>query len=257
MSAQRTALLWFRRDLRLTDNPALSYALKNADHIVPLFVHAPDEEGAWPPGAASRWWLHHSLHALERSLRQRGSRLIVRSGPSLATLRALIDETGATLVTWNRLYEPAVVERDKEVKAALAQSEIEAVSHNAALLFEPWTIRNAQQQPYRVFTPFWRAAQSNPDLLAQPPAAPKRISAPSRWPDSNGVHALNLLPTIRWDAGLAAHWTPGEAGALARLQNFEESIADYARSRDRPDLPGASALSPHLHFGEIGPRQIF
>lgn len=260
MSTHRTALVWFRRDLRLIDNPALHYALQNAAKIVPVFIHAPDEEDPWAPGAASRWWLHHSLHALANSLRERDSRLVVRRGASLATLRTLIEETGATLVTWNRLYEPAIVARDKAIKTDLTQAGVEVASHNAALLFEPWTIRNAQQQPYRVFTPFWRAAESNLAALPSPQAAPRQLSPPARWPSSTGASAideLDLLPSIRWDTGMAAHWKPGEHGALARLERFEESVGDYAKSRDRPDLDGTSSLSPHLHFGEIGPRQVF
>jgi deoxyribodipyrimidine photo-lyase len=257
MKSHRTAIVWFRRDLRLTDNPALRYAIEQATHVVPVFIHAPEEEGEWAPGAASCWWLHHSLTALDAALRDRGSRLIVREGPALSSLRQLIRDTGATLVTWNRLYEPAVVARDTAIKTALGESGIEAESHNAALLLEPWAIKNVQQQPYRVFTPFWRAAVAKLDGLPSPQSPPRRIPPPEGWPDSAPLSKLDLLPKIRWDAGLAGRWQPGEAGALEQLDSFADAADRYSTARDRPDESGTSSLSPHLHFGEIGPRQIF
>lgn len=256
MSARRTALLWLRRDLRLTDNPALRHALDEAAHVVPVYIFEPGEEAPWAPGAASLWWLHHSLAALGEALAKRGSRLVIRSGPTLRTLRSLIGETDAALVTWNRLYEPALIERDTEIKAALAGDGIEAVSHNAALLFEPWTLRTSQQQPYRVFTPFWRQAETQLGGVPAPAPAPRKIPGPRRWPASLALDELKLLPEIGWHTGIAKAWAPGEAGALRQLKRFHESLAAYPTARDRPDEAGTSRLSPHLHFGEIGPRQV-
>src|SRR5881227_931458 len=122
MSDRRSSIVWFRQDLRLADNLALVAAVERERPVVCVFIWAPEEEGDWPPGAASRWWLHHSLVALDASLRRHGSRLVIRRGPSLAALRALIEATGADAVVWNRRYEPAAVERDAEVKRELEES---------------------------------------------------------------------------------------------------------------------------------------
>lgn len=166
------ALVWFRRDLRLRDNPALQAALEAGHALVPVYVHAPDEEGAWRPGAASRAWLHRSLDALDADLRRRGSRLIRLRGPSLAALSGLARGVGAQAVFWNRCYEPAAIARDTGLKQALCGQGLEVRSFNASLLLEPWSIANGQGGPYKVFTPYWRAAQTRLSLppLAEAPA---------------------------------------------------------------------------------------
>ncbi|MFO1375753.1 MAG: deoxyribodipyrimidine photo-lyase [Steroidobacteraceae bacterium] len=251
-----TAIVWLRRDLRLTDQPALAAALARHERIVPVYIHAPAEEAPWSPGAASRWWLHHSLAALARDIAARGGRLLVREGDSLATLRALVRETGATAVFWNRLYEPALVERDAAIKAALREDGVAAESHGAALLVEPWTVLTAAGEPYRVFTPFWRTASQRLDSLPPPVPAPPRLPAVAAALRSEPLDSLGLLPRIRWDTDLASRWMPGEAGALARLDAFVgDTLARYRSERDRPDRDGSSRLSPHLHFGELSPRQ--
>jgi deoxyribodipyrimidine photo-lyase len=251
-----TAIVWLRRDLRLTDNPALCAACERAAHVVVLYIDAPDEERPWSPGAASRWWLHHSLDAFATTLAARGGRLCVRRGTSLDTLRAVARESGATRVYWNRLYEPAVIARDASVKAALRDDGLECESFNAALWFEPWEIRQARGEPYRVFTPFWRACERELDSRPRPLPAPARVPAPPTAPRSLTIQDLELLPSIRWDAGLDAAWTPGEAGALTRVTTFcRTALHGYATARDLPAAAGGSRLSPHLHFGEVSPRQ--
>ncbi|MEO8461299.1 MAG: deoxyribodipyrimidine photo-lyase, partial [Dokdonella sp.] len=248
-------IVWFRRDLRLVDNPALDAAVRSGQRIVPVYIHAPEEEAPWPPGAASNWWLHHSLIALDADLRKHGSALHVARGPTLATLRQLVSATNADSVHWNRLYEPALIARDKEIKAALRGDGTNAESHNANLLFEPWTIATNQDSPYRVFTPFWRKARAQ--LEPRPPIdAPKKIASPDI-PGGLSIDNLGLLPTIRWDRQFGDHWQPGEAGAQRALDEFcVDALADYPHERDIPSSPGTSRLSPHLHFGEIGPMQI-
>ncbi|MDK2972203.1 MAG: deoxyribodipyrimidine photo-lyase [Candidatus Sumerlaeota bacterium] len=250
-------IVWFRRDLRLADNPALREAVDRGAPVVPVYIHAPEEEAPWSPGGASQWWLHHALARLAESLEQRGSRLIVRRGPSEKALLDLARETGATAVCWNRLYDPGTLERDKAVKLALRASGIEAFSRNAALLFEPWTIQTGTGDPYKVFTPFWRRClQETPP--PHPIAKPHRVPAPAAWPESVPLGELGLLPAIKWDAGFCDAWTPGEDGAHASLRRFAgEHAAAYGNTRNRPDLAGTSRLSPHLHFGEIGPRQVW
>jgi len=252
----RTALVWLRRDLRLTDQPALGAALAQYERVVPVYIHAPEEEAPWSPGAASRWWLHHSLGALAHDVAARGGRLIIRRGATLATLRALARETGAGAVFWNRLYDPAITARDRVIEQALREDGLVVLSHDAALLCEPGSIQTAAGEPYRVFTPFWRAASRLLDALSPPAAAPRALPPVAASITGEPLGNLGLLPRIRWDQGLDAHWTPGEAGAFARLDAFIDSaVARYALDRDRPDLPGSSRLSPHLHFGEISPRQ--
>ena len=250
-----TTIVWLRRDLRLADNPALALAVAGGEPVVCVYVHAPEEEGAWRPGAASDWWLHHSLRALDAELRRRGAVLLLRAGPSAEALLALAAECGAGRVVWNRLYEPALVARDAAVKARLRAAGLEAESCKAALLFEPWELETGTGGPYRVFTPYWRAARARLATDGSLPA-PVRLRGRVDLP-ALAIERLGLLPRLRWDAGLAQAWTPGEAGALEALAQFlDTALADYAGERDRPDHAGTSRLSPHLHFGEVSPRQV-
>jgi deoxyribodipyrimidine photo-lyase len=251
------ALLWFRLDLRLADNPALAAAVRHGGSIVPVFVHAPDEESPWSPGGASNWWLQQSLKSLDTSLREIGSQLVIRHGPTREVLQALASETGARAVFWNRRYEPAVIARDTTVKNALREAGLAAESFNAALLHEPWAIQNQSGKPFRVFTPFWKQCLAQPAPSAPLPA-PGKLKAPKQWPKTLAFAALELEPKINWATGLMTAWQPGEAGAHTHLKRFLEAAhANYSDQRNRPDRVGTSRLSPHLHFGEIGPRQIW
>ena len=250
-----TALVLFRRDLRLADNPALDAACAAHAQVLPVYIHAPDEDGAWTAGAATRWWLHHSLAALDGRLRARQSGLHVRQGDTLDVLRQLIAQTGASTVYWNRRYEPAAIARDTQIKSALREQGIEVHSHNAALWCEPWQIATQQGQPYRVFTPYWRNLRAQ--LAAVEPLPEPSLHGWREPADGVPLSALGLLPRVRWDTGLEQHWTPGEAGAAELLEIFgDDAVNDYARGRDLPARHGTSRLSPYLHFGEISPRQI-
>lgn len=251
------ALVWFRQDLRLEDNPALTAAAARRAPVIPVYVWSPEEEGAWPAGGASRWWLHHSLTHLAAALVERGLRLVVRRGPAEASLKALLRDTGADAVYWNRRYEPASIARDTRIKESLRAMGAEARSFNAGLLVEPWTVATRGGGPFRVFTPFYKAAATG-YVCAALEAVPARLDAPAAWPESIAVSDLGLLPTVDWAGGLRATWTPGEAGAQAQLGSFiATGLAQYGVSRDIPAAPGTSRLSPHLHFGEIGPRQVW
>ena len=245
-------LVWFRLDLRLADNPALAAAAARGA-VTPVFVWAPEEEGHWPPGAASRWWLQQSLRALDASLRRRGSGLVLRRGPSLQALRELIRETGANAVFWNRRYEPALRERDAAVQQALIADGVRVETFNSALLFEPWEIKTQTGGPFRVFTPFSRACLRKTPVRRPSQTIPPLIS-PRRRPRSV---ALNLAS--RWDEATELHntWQPGETGAEQQLARFLRRAAGYETTRDRPDLEGTSRLSPHLHFGEISPWAVW
>jgi deoxyribodipyrimidine photo-lyase len=244
-------------DLRLEDNAALLATVRPGGPVIPVFIWSPEEEGRWQPGAASRWWLHQSLTQLGASLRERGSRLIIRRGPTLATIRELLKETGATAVYWNRRYEPAVIDRDRRVKAALHHDGRLTESFNSSLLFEPWTVRTQQGQPYQVFSAFWKACLAHREPEATEPA-PLEINRPRRWPATVPLRELDLEPAIDWADGLRLGWRPGEAGAIEELDRFlDEGLSEYSTGRDHPDRVGTSRLSPHLHFGEIGPRQVW
>lgn len=255
-----TALLWLRRDLRLDDNPALQAALDAGLVPVPVYIHAPQEESHWAPGAASRAWLRRSLLALRHALRARGSDLLIRRGDSRAELERLAGETGAEAVFWSRRYEPACIARDTRIKTALRNAGLRAESVNAALLVEPWTIATGQGEPYRVFTPFWKRARLDLDSLPTARPAPERLPALAAGLATLDPDALDLAPPPhepRWDEGFWRHWTPGEAGALELLDAFLDGAArGYKEQRNFPDRTGTSKLSPHLHFGEISPRRI-
>jgi deoxyribodipyrimidine photo-lyase len=251
------SLLWCRLDLRLADNPALQAAIQRGGAVIPVFIHAPEEEAPWQPGGASRWWLHRSLAAFDADLRAAGSDLVIRQGPSLPTLQQLVKETGAGAVFWNRRYEPAVILRDQNLQQALRAGGVAAESFNGALLHEPWTVQNQSGKPFQVFTPFWRhcLAKPTPD---EPLPAPREIPTPRQWPRSLALEALELEPKIAWAEGLRVAWQPGAAGAQAQLQRFlREAVSNYSEDRNRPGRAGTSRLSPHLHFGEITPRQIW
>lgn len=251
------SLVWFRLDLRLADNPALDAAVRRGGPVVPVFILSPEEEGAWTPGGASRWWLHQSLRALEARLLGAGARLIFRRGPALEVLLALAQETGADAVFWNRRYEPDVTARDANVMATLRGKGFIAESFNGALLHEPWTIRNQSDKPFQVFTPFWKNCLRQLDP-AEPLPAPGNLPAPVKWPESLALAALELEPKLEWAKGMHAAWEPGEAGAQSNLDQFLSHAFDqYSEQRNRPDVTGTSRLSPHLHFGEISPRHVW
>jgi deoxyribodipyrimidine photo-lyase len=250
-------LLWFRQDLRLQDNPALAAAVARGAPIIPVYILDDAAEKRWAPGAASRWWLHHSLASLQRDLRARGLKLIFAVGESHGVLTKLAAATKAGALYWNRRYEPAIMARDTTVKAQGRSVGLEVKSFNSALLHEPATIANKQGRPFQVFTPYWRHCLSLP---VEPPlkldAGP--LLAPTAWPTSLELADLELLPKISWDGGLREAWEVGEEAALRRLKHFVKStMASYVESRNLPGIAGTSRLSPSLHFGEISPRQVW
>jgi deoxyribodipyrimidine photo-lyase len=253
----RGTIIWFRQDLRLHDNPALRAAIQRGGWIIPLYIRNDDEEGDWPPGAASRWWLHQSLQQFSKGLLARNTRLILKEGPALKVIRDLANDSGADAVYWNRRYEPAVIARDASLKQSLTKAGISCQSFNAALLAEPWDVRSPTGKTYQVFTPFRKRVL---ECLQLPPPqpTPRRLPSPPSWPRSEPLRALELEPRIKWFAQMSEHWQPGEAGALKCAREFlRRPLASYGKLRDRPDIDGTSSLSPHLHFGEISVRQLW
>ena len=257
-----TAIVWFRQDLRLADNPALTAALACCERVVPVFV---DDAGEAPAGsgtgAASRVWLDRSLRALHASLAERGSALVCRRGEALETLETLAADCGATRVFWNRCHDPDAIRRDMRVKAALKR--FAPKTFNALLVFEPWEVVKKDGGPYKVFTPYWRAAASAYD---ERPEARGTLPAPEAMPGGETVRGLvgacdvdglDLLPRERWHEALIERWAVGERAAGERLDAFlAERVAAYDHARDVPGEAGTSRLSPHLHHGEISPRQV-
>jgi len=255
-----STLLWFRQDLRLTDHSALFAALERGAPIIPVFIWAPQEEGDWAAGAATCWWLHHSLQSLAQSIINCGSRLIIRNGSdhgSLTQLRILIEETNASAVYWSRRYEPLIIKRDTHIKETLRAEGLEVRSFNAALLTEPWDIQNNSGKPFQVFTPYWKNSAAKL-FVPSPVKVPNKWPAPNSWPATENVNALKLTPIVPWAENFKLSWRPGEQGAMENLTLFLSTVAkDYTEGRNIPSIRGTSRLSPHLHFGEISPRQIW
>ncbi|WP_224784616.1 cryptochrome/photolyase family protein [Marinihelvus fidelis] len=251
------SIVWFRRDLRVNDNPALSRAIAGGGPVLPVYVLADDEDGDWRPGGASRWWLHHALASLADALDELGLPLVLEQGSSIDTLRRLADETNAGQVLWNRRYEPAAIERDARVEAALRDDGLETWTGNAALLWEPDQVSNQSGKPFRVFTPFWKHLRSLP--AETPVLLPdSRPRAPDTVPDGLAPEELDLLPKRDWADGFSNRWTPTLNGASDALQAFLDGpVNRYGEQRDIPAEAGTSRLSPYLAHGQLGPRQVW
>lgn len=250
-------ILWFRSDLRLTDNRALHAAANAGKPIIPVFILDDSNVGRWPPGGASCWWLHHSLASLSDGIRALGGRLVLRRGDSCAELARLIEETQADELCFTRCYEPHASDLEERVNEALS-SRVAVRRFGGNLLLEPGQVTTKAGEPFRVFSPFWKACLREPDPGA-PKAAPPSIDFSGHSLASDRVDDWSLLPdSPDWAGGLRDHWQPGEVGANAALRAFtEKAVGAYHERRDRPDLRGTSRLSAHLHFGEISPRQVW
>lgn len=252
-------LLWLRRDLRLSDNPALLAAAKRGHPVIPVYIHDDTNQAdGRAAGAASLCWLYGSLRSLGRALGDHGSALILRSGHPLDVLKDLCRETGSDAIFWSQTFDPAQERLDQSIKAWGNDQGITCKRFNANLLFPPGSVKNKAGASFRVFTPFWKACMTHEEPKP-PQAAPDNISAPALWPDGNDLDDWALRPkNPNWSEGIFDVWTPGEAGALGRLESFlDEHLQGYKKNRDVPSRPATSKLSPHLHFGEISPRTIW
>ncbi len=247
-------LLWFRRDLRLADHPALTAAAASGRPVIPVFLCDEVIEGL---GAAPKWRFGLGLDAFGASLQGMGTRLVLRRGRALESLQSLIRETGAGAVWWTRHYDPDQRERDTQIKSSLKASGIDARSFPGHLLFEPKDVATGQGKFYQVYTPFWRAVQGR-DMAARLPA-PKALRAPEIWPASDRLESWQMGHAMRQGAEVVRpHLQIGEAAAAARLDTFLNSkIAGYARDRDRLDLDAGSGLSENLTYGEISPLALW
>lgn len=247
----KTALLWFRQDLRLSDNPALAHACAQGYDVAPIFILDDENAGPWKHGAASRWWLHQSLHSLNKSL---NGNLQLFKGDAKKIISKLVKESCADAVFWNRCYEPWRIARDKEIKEKL---DVEVKSFNSSLLWEPWEVLKDDGTPYKIFTPYYRKGCLKRDEPNEPEGIPK-ISYALGLKSSLALDELGLMPKIKWYERMDSFWTPGEKGAKRRLEDFlETGLCGYREDRNRPDKGNVSRLSPHLHFGEISPREVW
>ncbi|AMM21898.1 deoxyribodipyrimidine photolyase [Frondihabitans sp. PAMC 28766] len=251
------SLVWLRDDLRLGDNPALHAALERDEPVVVLYVLEDDSDGLRPLGAASKWWLHQSLTALDADLRERGGSLTLRHGSSKKVVPTLARELGAGAVFWNRRYGRAARDLDTEIKSTLHDAGFDAHSFQGSLLFEPWTIQTGSGTPFKVFTPFYRACLDQQEPR-HPHPKPRHVPGPRSAPDSDDLASWGLEPAKPdWAGGLRDRWEPGEAAAHRVLEEFVHSdLADYG-DRDLPADDTTSHLSPYLRWGEISPFQVW
>jgi deoxyribodipyrimidine photo-lyase len=248
---QIPSIMWFRQDLRLSDNAALT-AASEAGPIIPLFILDDQTPDDWRWGGASRWWLHHSLTQLSEKLP-----LVLRRGNALDVLKSVVTETGADTICFTRDYAPWSGKLEGEIKAWCDGAGVKCQRYGGFLLHEPETIRNGSGEYFKVYTPFSKACFAKGD-----PKAPRPIPKFDVWTGSAGsenLQAWQLLPSKPdWSGSFTEMWEPGESGAHKRLHAFfDEGLADYADGRDRPDKPYTSRLSAHLHWGEISPAQVW
>jgi deoxyribodipyrimidine photo-lyase len=261
-------IVWFRRDLRLEDNAALLAASAGGGQVVPVYLTDWERDYEWRPGEAGRWWLSKSLAALAAALGAKGAPLRFVSGDPATVMRELCQALEADRVLWNRVYEPWAADRDQRVESALQRAGVATCNYPGALLFEPERLLSGSGKPFVQFTAFWKHSARLPDP-PRPARGPERLNG---IPPAAGEHtgewpaaAPGILAAqpggLRWAPAVmepATVWEPGESGAQRRLKGFvEERLAGYEMARDFPAVEGISRLSPHLHFGELSPHQVW
>lgn len=245
---KKPTIILFRQDLRLKDNPALTHACHSGNPIIPLYILDDEIPGIWKIGKASRWWLHYSLLSLQESLHAHGSQLVLFKGDTFKILSALIDKHNVGALYWNRCYEPYAIKLEKKFN----DLQVQRHSYNGSLLFEPWDIYNNQNTPFKVFTPFWKKCLEV-ESIDDPLPAPSHIIT-----EKITSEPLESFQLLQGEWNVEEFWQVGEKIAHRKLKHFiDHSLNAYDHGRDIPSQKSTSELSPHLHFGEISPRQIF
>ncbi len=258
MNTTQPIILLFRYDLRLSDHIALSAAVKSGNPIIPCYILDEHSPGEWTMGGASRWWLHHSLSSLQASLTAKGGDLILRRGQLQEQLLKLVNQVNASAVYWTRMYEPHFADIEQQLNQLLTAQGVTAKRFPGYLLFEPEDIRTNSDGPFKVFTPFWRACLKQ-SPVKKPLTVPRQINFYKNPVTTEALTDWHLLPTKPdWAHGIRDSWQPGEKNAKKLLKTFlQQGLPGYQKKRDQPALPNTSRLSPHLHFGEISPRQVW
>ena len=251
-------IFWYRQDLRIDDLPGLAAAAATGQPIIPCYILDDETPGTWRSGAASRWWLHHSLDALATDLAQVGGTLVLRRGETQAALQQLLEDTGARDIYCSRMYEPWAADLEARLHSHFQASAVDFKRYGGTLLHEPETVSNLSGLPYKVFTPFWRSC-----LAGEEPAPPQRLATTTCWWEqavsSDALAQWALCPQQPdWASQWTRWWTPGSAGASLKLEGFlQDGVSNYSEGRDHPALDCTARLSPHLHFGEISPREVW
>lgn len=255
-SSRKRAIVWFRKDLRLSDHPALDAALQGGMEIIPVFIWDREEGGAWSPGAASRWWLHHSLDSLQSSIRLLGGNLLLIRGIPAEQLPKIARDYQATHLFYGRAYAPAGITTQEAVEEASDSLGITTESFNSALLQEPWETKNGTGKPFQVFTPYWR--KSRPIIYREPSSYdPHKLRFTPNLSSPSTLAELDLLPEHPWHQKLGNHWEVSEAAAHQQIERtVAEVTQSYATRRNHPSVNGTSRLSPYLAWGQVSPRQI-
>lgn len=256
--SNENSVVWFRRDFRVNNNPALNHAIAQGGTVTAIYI---DDNGQndWRPGAASRWWCHQSLQKLSAELQEMGIALHYFTGNSAGVLEQVMRETTSSLLCWNRLYEPHELKLEQSVIDTIQSYDFKAF--DTGLLFTPGTILNQQEQPYKVFTPFWKKARHELELTGVQLCKKRKYTGPAdqikKLKAECSLSDLGLLDDFPWFEKLNQYWSPGEKAALKQLKSFfRNRVSEYDTARDIPSQKGTSRLSAHLHFGEITPAQI-
>ncbi|MFD1927261.1 cryptochrome/photolyase family protein [Sporosarcina siberiensis] len=251
----KKTIVWLRRDLRIHDNPALWEASEQGI-VIPVFIWSKEDEQMSLSSYASKWWLHHSLLSLQKKLYRMGLSLTIRQGDSLDELTTIIEETRANAVFFNESYDSSILTRDEMIRERLNSDGVEVETFNSHLLFPPGILLNKKNEPYKVFTSFWKNTMH--ESVIQPKPTPVEFSTLNQFLPTLAIEDLKLLPSVNWDEKLVEHWVPGEDGAIKRWQQFsEEGMSKYLEGRDIPSFDDVSLLSPHLACGDISVRSIW
>ncbi len=255
-SSQERTIVWFRKDLRIQDNPSLFAALENNQRIIPVFIWDEEAGGSWKLGASSRWWLHHALLDLSQSIRNLGGQLLLLKGKAEEVIPHLANKYGAKQVYYGRTYDPSGIETQVQVEEALDQAGIESQSFNSSLLQEPWETKNGSGKPFQVFTPYWRKSRQ---IIYREPLSynPSKLNFEALPTPQTKLDDLELIPHHPWHHKLGEHWEVTEEAGLRMIRRtVDEVTRSYATRRNHPAVEGTSRLSPYLAWGLVSPRQI-